>query len=274
MNELLNNPAIQSGILPFAIALISLLILRPLGWYWACLALMIAFYCGVYFMVGFQFTPLTSTRKIYLLGFAATALGLILDIFPVARRYVITLVAVLGAASALWVLWPFLSRKEGMDLWLGGIGALVYLGWLTALVERNRLAQPAIYAGVFAIGIGTGLSALLGASALLGQLGSSIGAATGAFILLSLFRKDTPTGTSFTFPAALLSGLIGISAVAYAQLPWYSLIMIAAIPVLLNLPLPSTLSKPKQLLIMCALTLALAIAAIGATWQVTGAPPI
>ena len=274
MNELLNNPAIQSGILPFVIALAGLVILRPLGWYWACLALVVAFYSGVYVTVGFQFTPLTSTRKIYLLGMAATAIGLILDALPLARRYVITLLAMLAAASALWVLWPFLSRKEGMALWLGAIGTLVYMAWLTALVERNRLAQPAIYAGIFAIGIGTGLSALLGASALLGQLGSSIGAATGAFILLSLFNKPVAAGTSFTFPAALLSGLIGVSAVAYAQLPWYSLMMIAAIPLLLNLPLPMTLSKPKQLLIMCALTLALAIAAIGMTWQVRGAPPI
>lgn len=274
MNELLNNPAFQSGIAPFVIALIALIILRPLGWYWAGLALVIAFYSGVYLMLGFQFTPLTSTRKMFLLGMAATAVGLLLDALPLARRYVITLLAVLGAASALWLLWPFLSRKEGLDLWLGAIGALVYMAWLNVLVERNRLAQPAIYAGLFAISIGTGLSALLGASALLGQLGSSIGAATGAFILLSLFNKQIPAGTSFTFPATLLSGLIGVSGIAYARLPWHSLLMIAAIPLLLNLPLPATLSRPKQLLVMCALTMALAIAAIGMTWQVTGAPPI
>ena len=274
MSALLQNPAIQSGILPFIVALLSLIILRPLGWYWACLALVIAFYCGVYFVVGFQITPLTSTRKIILLGMVATILGLILDTLPINRRNLIILITVLSAGASLWLLWPILSRKEGMMLWLTVIGALTYVPLMTALVERNRLAQPAIYAGIFAMGIGTGLSALLGASALLGQLGSSIGAATGAFILLALVNKPVPAGTTFTFPAALLCGLIGVSAVAYAQLPWYSLLMITAIPLILNIPLPPKLSKPKQLLIMCALTMALAIAAIGMTWQVAGPPPL
>lgn len=274
MSSLLDNPAIQSGILPFIIALVALFILRPLGWYWAGLALVIAFYCGVYLVVGFQFSPLTSTRKLFLVGMLATVLGLILDAVSIKRRHVIILLAVLAVTSSLWLLWPVLSRMEGLAFWSTALGAMLYTAWMTALVERHRLEQPAIYAGIFAIAIGTGLSALLGASALLGQLGSSIGAASGAFILLALFNKSIPTGISFTFPAAILCALIGIAAVAYAQLPWYSLVMIAVIPLMLNISLPHGLSKPMQLLIMCALTMVFSIAAIGMTWQVSGPPPL
>lgn len=274
MPALIENPAIQSGIIPFVIALFALLVLRPLKGYWAGLALVIAFYSGVYLVVGFQFTPLTSTRKLFLVGIGATVLGLILDNVKLDRRYTIALLGILASLSALWLIWPVISRKEGLAMWSMALSAIVYAAWITVLVERNRTVQPAIFAGIFAIAIGTGISALLGASALLGQLGGSLGAATGAFILMALINKPVACGISFTLPAAILCALIGISAVTYAQLPWYSLLMIASIPLIVNIPLPPSTSIPKQLLLMCALTMALAIAAIGMTWQVSGPPPL
>ena len=73
MNDLLANPAIQSGIIPFLIALIAAWGLRRLGWVWSGLGFAIAYYVSVYLAAGFQLTPLTSTRKILILGMAAIA---------------------------------------------------------------------------------------------------------------------------------------------------------------------------------------------------------
>src|SRR5260370_9077416 len=79
MQEMLANPAVQGGLAPFAAALIVAALLSPfrLGG----LAVVAAFATAVYFVAGFTFSPLTATRKIILLGFAAPVAALGLD-FP------------------------------------------------------------------------------------------------------------------------------------------------------------------------------------------------
>ena len=69
MQEMLANPAVQGGLAPFIAALIVAALLAPfrLGG----LAVVTAFATAVYFIAGFDFAPLTATRKIILLGFAA-----------------------------------------------------------------------------------------------------------------------------------------------------------------------------------------------------------
>src|SRR5438477_13045886 len=69
MQEMLANPAVQGGLAPFIAALTVTALLAPfrLGG----LAVVAAFATAVYFIAGFTFEPLTATRKIILLGFAA-----------------------------------------------------------------------------------------------------------------------------------------------------------------------------------------------------------
>lgn len=265
----------QSGILPLTFALIAIFALRPLGWLWASLGLSLAFFVAVYFIAGYQVMPLTSTRKIIMLGFAATIIGLALDALPITRRSVLWLLGIFGATAVLWVLWPLLTRKTGSEFWLLALSSAAYVIWLTTMIERQRRATPsAIYAGILAISIGTGISAVFGASAQLGQLGGAMAAATGAYILFGLAGRNIPTGISLAFPAALIGALIGISGTVYATLPWFSLIPVAIIPALLALPLPAGFSNQKKLLLMCAITMAAAMVAIGISWQIAGAPPI
>jgi hypothetical protein len=120
-----------------------------------------------------------------------------------------------------------------------------------------------------ALGLGTGISALLGASALLGQLGIAIGAIAGGYLLLLVFKQEIPLGSNLTLPVGLLSSLLGIAAVVYASLPWYSLLPLALIPVTINIPLPGELSRFFRLLLLAAYTLPLTIIAIVITWYVT-----
>ena len=274
MDDLFANPVIQSGIIPFTTALVSLLVLLRFGWFWAGLAFAIGFYTAVYFTTGFQITPFNSTRKIIFLGAIAVVVGCLLDMLPLAKKYVLTLLASLSIAAVLWILWPILSRREGMELITIGLSASAYVVWMCTSLENYRLTQPSIYASVFSIGIATSICTLLGASTLLGQLSGSIGAATAAFVLLNLLNKNTPVGISFTFPIAILAGLIGITGVIYADLPWFSLIPIALIPPLMSLKFAPSLSGQKKLLIMLACTMTLAAIAIGITWYIAGPPPI
>ena len=129
MHELMQNPAIQAGIIPFITALFFGLVLNRLGWYWAGLALIAGFVATVDVVVGFQFQPWTSTRKIIALGLAAGGVGLLLDICPWSRRWLPAVLFILAGAAALWLSWPVLKRREGLELWSLGIGSVLFSGW-------------------------------------------------------------------------------------------------------------------------------------------------
>lgn len=275
MDQLLTNPAFQSSIIPFTAAIISLLILRPLGGFWSGLALVIGFYAAVYFITGFQFIPFTShTRKIFALGIAATVLGLILDNLQLSKKKQLGLLTIACITALLWTVWPSLSRKEGIDLVLFAITAPIYTAWLVFTIENKRLSQPGLLAILFSLSVGTSVSALLGATALHGQLAGAIAASAGAFVLLTLLNRQTPLGSCFTFPISLLLGLIGSAAVVYASLPWYILLILGSVTLLPGLHTPPGLSRVKTFLVFLTLSMLIVLVAIGLTWQSEGAPPI
>ena len=274
MDELLANPAIQAAAIPFITALVIGLLLKPVGWYWAGLAVIAGFYASVSLITGFEFTPLTSTRKLVLIGMCAAAVGLALDYLAPKPRQLYPLLAVLGGGAVLWLIWPPLMRMEGAALWVSGAGSVAYVIWILLAFEGLRNRALRADAALMSLGLGTGIAALMGASALLGQLAAALAAAMGAFLLLSIFKKTLPVGLLMLLPAALLSGLIGISAMTYAQLPWISLLALAAIPLLARIPLPKKLPLWGQAAALVTLTLPAAAGAIYLVWREAGAPPM
>ena len=274
MHDLLINPAFQSGVLPFSAALFAGLLLSRMGWYWTGLALMVGFVASAYLVAGFQFQPWTSTRKIIALGLGAAALGILLDIYPWSRRWLPIILFVVAAPAVLWVIWPVLQRREGMDFWLLGSGSVFYVGWCVAAMESLRSRPVNAGGAAVALGFGTGAVTLLGASALLGQLGLAIGAAAGAIWLLVTFMRKSEVGSLAMLPAGALLGLLGISGYVYAKAPWYSLALLALVPVCAQMPLPSQL--PRWLQAFIALILAGVPAGIATwlVWRVAGGVPL
>lgn len=266
MNELLSNPAIQSGIIPLIVAIVVALVLKRFKGYWAGLSFVIAYYLSVYLTVGFQLYPFTSTRKILIVGLVGVVLGLLVDAKKINKQYLYATLLAVAAGSALWVIWPLLLRQEGLMMFVMPASALAYVAWTTlgANQFRDRTDRAAMLA--LALGLGTGISAILGASALVGQLGIAIGAIAGAILLLSLFKQNVKLGSTFTLPAGLLSGLLGVGAVIYASLPWYSLIPLAAIPLTGFIQIPDNLNKIKSLFILAAVTLPFPVIAIALAW--------
>ncbi|WP_455222377.1 hypothetical protein [Kaarinaea lacus] len=269
MSNLLTNPAIQSGIIPFVVALIAAWGLRRVGWVWSGLGFAIAYYISVYLAAGFQFTPLTSTRKILILGIVAIVLGLLIDALKQKSHLVSLIVFIVGAVAVSWVIWPVANREEGGSFWIMLMASLVYAGWLSASTDRLRDSTDRGAMVALALGLGTGVSAMLGASALLGQLGIAIGAIGGAYLILQLLKQEIALGCNFTLTVGLLNGLLGVSAVIYASLPWYSLAPLSLIPLTVNIPVPDELSKFKKLLLLALYTLPLTITAIIVTWAVS-----
>lgn len=274
MHELMQNPAVQAGILPFITALVLALVLSRLGWYWAGLAVIAGFIATVYVVVGFQFQPWTSTRKIIALGLAAAGLGLLLDIYPWSRRWLPVLLFVLAGAAALWLGWPVLKRSEGIALWTLGIGSVLFSGWTTATMESLRSKPAQACSAAVASGFGSGGVVLLGASALLGELGMALGAAAGALWLLVAATRRVRLGSVAMLPAGLLCGLIGIGGHVYAKVPWHSLVLLALVPVCVRVPLSS--QWPRWILLFVPIILASfpAVIAVWLVWRVEGGVPL
>lgn len=273
MSDLASNPLFQSALLPFVVSLVVAIILRPHGWVWAGLSAVAGFTATVYLLTDFRFFPLSSHRKILLLGGGAVVLGLLLDLLPW-RRITPGMLFVAAVAATLWVVWPRFRAFDGWQWWALAIAAPAYVAWLVVACEGLRQKTLQADSVVFALGLGTGLSALLGATALYGQLASAIAAAVGARLLLQVLGKPVAAGSVMVLPLVAVSALLGLGAVVYAKLPWYSLLLLALIPVLARVPVTANMPRLVQIVVSVLLVLMPAALAVYLTWQETGAPPI
>lgn len=274
MTEWLATPAAQAGFVPFITALLSAAVLRKLGWYWAGGALVAGFAVAVYLSTGFQFQPWTSTRKIVALTLGAAALGLLYDLYPFQRRWLIPITFAAAVAAVLWVVWPVLSRREGAEYWTLAVGVSAYVGWCVVAMETLRAKPVAMMGAAVALGFGAGVTALMGASALMGQWGIALGVSAGALWLFVIFMRNTTVGSLAALPLGVGAALIGCGAFVYAKLPWSTLLILATIPLIAHLVwLPRLPRLAQAALSMFAAALP-AAAAVWFTLQQTGAPPL
>lgn len=276
MENLLSNPAVQAGFLPFGVALLVALAFRPVGYrLGAGLALLAGLLATLWaIQAGFVFPPRASTQKLVLLTLLALPLGLLLHLLPLKPRVSVPLVAVLGMVAALWLVWPVLARAEGAALWLLALGTALYVGWQAAAFDGLEDKPQRVLSSATVLGFGTGGAILFGASAKLAQIGLALGAAAAAVALLYLLLARDGAGRLFTFPLSLLAGLVGVAGLVYAKLPWYALALLAAVPLAAYLPLPEPWNKRVQLVVTGLLALLPAAAAVLLTWQAEGGVPL
>jgi hypothetical protein len=273
MNELLANPMFQSGVAPFiASLLLGLILYRTVG-FWAAISVTAGFYLSAWLITDLKFFPLTSTRKVLLLGLVALGVGLLFDLYRHAPRWLLLFFFAAGAGAVVWIVWPVLTRKsDEWETWVMVVLSAVYVGWLmTSFITLRDKSERAV-TGLLALAGGTGICALLAASALLGQLASAIAAALAAYLLAGLLSSRLSAGGLLVVPTALLCGLLGVTSLVYAKLPWYTLLILAAIPLVARVPLPE--ERPQWLKI-ALLLLCLAPVAGGAiylTWLESGDP--
>jgi hypothetical protein len=266
--ELLDDPIFQSAIAPFLIAFIVGLLLRTGGGLAGGAAFALAVLAAVWMIMGLQFTPLNSTRKLVLAGGGAFALGMTLELVWRNResRWLQAAFGLGAAATALWLIWPRLGRLEGTEAALTAVLPLIYAGLLVPMMNSLNPRPLAQSAAALALGIGTAISAVIGASALLGQLSGAIAAAAGAIAVLLLIRGEFRLGSGFALSMSLLTALIGIAAVVYARLPWFALAPLLLVPVMAYIPVPTTLGRFPRGLLLLAGTMLPAAATIAIAW--------
>lgn len=267
MNELLNHPAVQGGLAPFAAALLVALVLGRVRL--GGLSVVAAFATTVFFVAGFSFTPLTATRKIILLGFAAPIVGVLADFAFKPTKIEAVVLALAGGAAALWVFWPVLAQKEAAQAWLLGGTAVASVAWLIGF-SQVYLSGDGVRAGAagLGLGLGTGIAAILAASASYGMYGIALGAGAGAFLLPQMITgKTSEAGATYMLTAALIAGLIAAGAMVLADLRWYSVLVLALVPVAASLPVPQKAPLWLQAILVSLYAFLVAGAACALNWQ-------
>jgi hypothetical protein len=270
IRELLNHPAVQAGFAPFLVAFVTAELFQRIRL--SGLAIIAGFAVTVYLASSFTFAPHTAPQKIALMGLAGAALGLLLSLMRLS--WFSALLPLLGGATAVWVVLRILQQQPPQVALLWGAGCAAYVAvlvWSMDMIEHDPVRSAS---AATALGMGTGTAALVGASALLGQFGLALGSAAAAHLLIQMLSGRTlQTGRVFTLPLALLAGLVGCLGVLSAQLPWYALPILAAIPVSAWLiPLPKQ-SMRIQIMVLSVMEFAIAGGAIFATWRVAGDVP-
>ena len=247
MQDLLAHPAFQSAVAPLISSLMLALLLHRAGNLWQGLAIMGGVLVAILLIIGLNFQPLTSTRKIILcslvLPFAAVPLfRMKCSVF--ARTLLLSIAL---AAAAIWVAWPVLGRQEGLALWLTGGRVAVFAAAIGAGMSWiNRVDVPRQGGIMLALGVGVGASAFIAASALYAQLAFAVAAAVGGLLLVCLlepkikiFGSDkirSGLGGVSLFAVAVPLGLIGGAGTVYAKLPEAALVFLALIPVVAIFP--------------------------------------
>lgn len=233
MDQFLSRPEIQSAVLPFLIGLLLSIGLRKFtvsAWIWAIFA---AFLVSVGLINGLTLTPLTGTRKVILLILASFFVGSFIHHLILGanlRRSALSAYCLLGL---FWVFWKVMARMDGLAMTLSLAGAVGLVLWLLWTFDRIGNNDSQLHAAGFSLLLGTGLAATVGSSALLGQLALSLSAASGGVLLAWVIGKTASSQNPMSgqvLPYALASALLGLAAVIFARVPWYTLVPLASIP--------------------------------------------
>jgi hypothetical protein len=265
------HPVVQGAIMPFLAGLVASVLLAPLRL--AGLSAVAGFAAAVYLVVGFQFSPLTTVRKVMLLGLIAPAVGIAADLaFKPTRLTAPLFGAILGAAS-VWVFLAVLRQRELAQAVLAGGGTAIYVAWMVGFSVTLRDDSVRAGAASFALGLGTGVAAVFAASATLGLYAMAFGTASSAFLLVQMLTgKRTFAGITFTLTAGLLAGLLGAATFYLAQLPWHALAVMAFVPLAARVPVPARWPVWGQ--VVAISTPALGVAAVSCllAWQSSRGP--
>lgn len=281
MQTLLANPAFQAAAAPFIVALLLTLVLRR---FWPAglgLAVVGGLLTAVMLITGLSFQPLTSTRKIILCSLVLPILFFLLHGLPrrvVAARLRPFIPSLLMIVAILWIIWPVLIRKEGTEIWLMVVPLALFVA--TVMFEARMLSRQvftARAAGVLLLAAGTGITAMIAASALYSQLAFAVAAAAGSVILLALVSRSTKTTPfdHFVLHAALIPvALLASAATVYAQMPLLVLLSLALVPlfawVFERLPIKRPLQRWWALIVTCLWVSIPILPGIWLAWRTAG----
>lgn len=270
MDELLAHPAFQAGVAPFVVALAfasALRCNRMLG-----LSITAAFALVIALTVGYSFEPTTAMRKLVLVGLTTAVVIPILELGAIpASIPVRAMLAGAAAAAALWLFWRVLQQQDGARAALWGAGAAAYAALSVESSLQVREDDIRAAGSSLMLGLAVGVLAVLGASAVLGQVGIATAAGAGAVLLIRVVGSSRrPSGWTMVLPAAVISALVGLLAVVTGSLPWFCLVPTLAIPWAIRLVANDRHSRPLTAALTLLAGLIPALLAAALAWFTAG----
>jgi hypothetical protein len=266
----LDHPAVQSGVLPFVVALVAALALRRVGAAW--LAPTIGYAASVALATGIAFVPLTAGRKVLLLALVAPLVGLAVDRSGARVARVVACVA--AAVATAWAFSTVLAQRPPTEALALGIGLAAFVAALCALQLRLAEDGPAAAASGLGLGLATGVSALLSASTGYFAAGVSIAAGCGALLAIQFVAGSAiRPGALGALAVAVAVGLFAAATLALAQLPWTALALLLAVPLLASVPLPAALAFRGRVVVRTLVAVAGAALPVLAAWVAASSPP-
>lgn len=216
---------------------------------WLAFAQAAGLAAAVTLAIGWSFESLTSTRKLALAAIASLLLCVWMERARSRAAEIVCIVILAG--SSTWVLWRLLAQKDATAaLFVAGMAA-AYVAWQVGSTLKVSTDPVRGAAAATALGLGTGVTAILGASAVLGVVGLAAGSAAAATLVVQALRGDgvTRSSSSISLPACTAAALAGTAAVMSADLPWYALLpLLAVAPATLLARYPGALARAASAL--------------------------
>ncbi|WP_207061173.1 hypothetical protein [Motiliproteus sp. SC1-56] len=265
-SQLLYHPAVQSGVLPLALALTVTAIPAGNIAVRAAFAVLFAFLLSAALTLGGGLLPLTSTSKLIL---GAAAAFVVFTQPALSKRRQGMFLGLFAIALPLWMLWPVIQRQ--------GVEGAIQYGWMPfyslylayslgpmQALPRGRLAS------LLALSIGTGHCALIGASIVYAQLALGLGAGLAALALWYLVQARAGLTQRLAAPAAITLGTLGGGATVFANLPITALMILALVPQMVRLPVPKQWSERAAFVTVSLYCLVPVVGALTVVWRTAG----
>lgn len=269
---MLDDPFVQAavygGVAPFGVALIAGAILGRTRFAWV--AIVAGYATMVALATGFAFEPLTAARKIVLLVLLAALAGLVYDAMAASSRNGALALAGIAGAAAIWAVSSVLAQKTPGVMWGAGVGIAIFAAVLVWLVLELRGDGLRTGAAGLGLGLATGIAGLMSASIGYFLGGVSIAAGAGAMLLVQIVSPRTRApGALGAFTIGVACALFAAGALMLAQLPWYALPALLAVPLAARLPAPERLHPFVRAALLSLYTLVAAGVPISAAWIAT-----
>ncbi len=187
MSDLLNDPFVQSSVLPLLLGLLAVGLLRLVGGarngrLLASGGIALAFLALFLLVVGLPaLPPPSSMGKLFWSVVVGFALGLVADALGLRGRAASALVGLWLVAALVWIALPALDSARAF-ITLAVLAAVgLWAAFADSLSGAEKTTSPA--AVLLALALAVGVTALIGSSASIAQLGLALTAATGGFLL-------------------------------------------------------------------------------------------
>lgn len=184
MSELLQDPFVQSSVLPLLVSLILVgalhLLRRPL----AAAGIAAGFLVVFAMVIGLPaLPPPSSMGKLFWASAAGLLIGVVADAAGIRGRVASAVLAVWLAASLLWIALPALDSASAIVSLVVLLGTAVCVAFARGSQTYGDESPMAPASTLLALALAVGGTALIGSSASIAQMALALAASAGGFLL-------------------------------------------------------------------------------------------